>query len=250
MVSYHVYVDEKGEVAAEFTGRKIRTIPAEYGHTSSLTITDDPEVARLGREVCRRPRPARRRQARLQVRTGRAPPPVRDQRAAHPLGTPGRAGRGQPAGDHVRRPHRHAPAGARRIRTCLDWVHPKDVLAARAHGISMRRVADVAVAHAARSRACGGGTTRCRCSACSRSGSRAPPSARRPRCRTDRAPRPAERRPCEPARAAGRRSPGCARRGSTPGCVRATWSATARTPTSASRRSPGSSRPAWPATTS
>jgi D-aspartate ligase len=24
-----------------------------------------------------------------------------------------------------------------RTRTCLDWVHPKDVLAARAHGITM-----------------------------------------------------------------------------------------------------------------
>ena len=52
VVSHHVYIDEKGEVAGEFTGRKIRTIPAEYGHTSSLTITNDPEVARLGREVC------------------------------------------------------------------------------------------------------------------------------------------------------------------------------------------------------
>src|SRR3954469_16509942 len=53
VVSHHVYVDEAGEVAAEFTGRKIRTIPVEYGHTSSLTILDDPEVARLGRQVCR-----------------------------------------------------------------------------------------------------------------------------------------------------------------------------------------------------
>jgi len=39
--SYHAYVDERGDVAGEFTGRKIRTFPSEYGQTTALTITDE-----------------------------------------------------------------------------------------------------------------------------------------------------------------------------------------------------------------
>ncbi len=56
--SYHVYVDGQGEVAGEFTGRKIRTYPAVYGHSTALTITDirgdAADVAALGREVASR----------------------------------------------------------------------------------------------------------------------------------------------------------------------------------------------------
>ncbi len=56
--SYHVYVDEQGEVAGEFTGRKIRTYPAVYGHSTALTITDlrgqAADVAVLGRAVAAR----------------------------------------------------------------------------------------------------------------------------------------------------------------------------------------------------
>lgn len=56
--SYHVYVDGRGEVAGEFTGRKIRTFPAAYGHSTALTITDirgqAADVAALGREVASR----------------------------------------------------------------------------------------------------------------------------------------------------------------------------------------------------
>jgi D-aspartate ligase len=37
--SYHAYVDATGAVAAEFTGRKIRTFPPEYGHSSALMTT-------------------------------------------------------------------------------------------------------------------------------------------------------------------------------------------------------------------
>ena len=54
VVSYHVYVDPSGEVAGEFTGRKIRTFPAERGMSTALVTTDDPAVAELGREVVRR----------------------------------------------------------------------------------------------------------------------------------------------------------------------------------------------------
>ena len=137
VVSYHVYVDEHGEVAGEFTGRKIRTIPVEYGHTSSLTITDDPEVARLGREVCRTL--GLRGVAKIDFKYG---PDGRlylfeiNARLtlwAHPGA---RAGVNLAAimyADLTGTPRPQPRASA----ACLDWVHPKDVLAARAHGISM-----------------------------------------------------------------------------------------------------------------
>ena len=49
--SYHVYVRTDGTVAGEFTGRKIRTGPAELGHSTALETTHAPDVAALGREV-------------------------------------------------------------------------------------------------------------------------------------------------------------------------------------------------------
>ena len=56
--SYHVYIDTRGEVAGEFTGRKIRTYPAAYGHSTALTVSDirgqAADVAALGREVAQR----------------------------------------------------------------------------------------------------------------------------------------------------------------------------------------------------
>jgi D-aspartate ligase len=52
--SYHCYVDDGGEPAAEFTGRKIRTRPVEFGRSTALTITDTDDVRRLGREVVSR----------------------------------------------------------------------------------------------------------------------------------------------------------------------------------------------------
>jgi D-aspartate ligase len=135
VVSYHVYVDDQGEVAGEFTGRKIRTIPAEYGHTSSLTITDDPEVVRLGREVCRAL--DLRGVAKLDFKYG---PDGRlylfeiNARLtlwAHPGA---RAGVNLPAIMYA--DLTGAPRPQSRRARCLDWVHPKDVLAARAHGVS------------------------------------------------------------------------------------------------------------------
>jgi predicted ATP-grasp superfamily ATP-dependent carboligase len=51
MESYHCYVDRRGEVAGEFTGRKIRTYPVAYGHTTALEITDAADVRRQGRDV-------------------------------------------------------------------------------------------------------------------------------------------------------------------------------------------------------
>jgi D-aspartate ligase len=51
--SYHAYIDDRGAIAGEFTGRKIRTYPACYGYSTSVEITDTADVARLGREVLR-----------------------------------------------------------------------------------------------------------------------------------------------------------------------------------------------------
>src|SRR5262249_28034315 len=42
--SYHCYVDGKGDITGEFTGRKIRTYPIAYGHTTALEITDVADV--------------------------------------------------------------------------------------------------------------------------------------------------------------------------------------------------------------
>jgi D-aspartate ligase len=52
--SYHVYVDGAGRTAGEFTGRKIRTEPPEFGETTALEITAERDVAELGREITRR----------------------------------------------------------------------------------------------------------------------------------------------------------------------------------------------------
>lgn len=51
--SYHAYVDERGEVAGEFSGRKIRTLPARFGETTALEITDEGDVRELGRHCMR-----------------------------------------------------------------------------------------------------------------------------------------------------------------------------------------------------
>ena len=52
--SYHVYVDADGEILGEFTGRKIRTYPREYGDSTALITTDQPDVAALGRDLVKR----------------------------------------------------------------------------------------------------------------------------------------------------------------------------------------------------
>jgi D-aspartate ligase len=52
--SYHVYIDASGEIAGEFTGRKLRTYPRRYGYSTAVTITQSEEVTALGREISRR----------------------------------------------------------------------------------------------------------------------------------------------------------------------------------------------------
>jgi D-aspartate ligase len=52
--SFHIYVDESGAIAGEFTGRKIRTFPLAYGHSTAVEVVALPDVAELGREVVAR----------------------------------------------------------------------------------------------------------------------------------------------------------------------------------------------------
>lgn len=49
--SHHVYIGPDGDLVAEFTGRKIRTQPPRFGHTTALRITDEDDVAAIGRDV-------------------------------------------------------------------------------------------------------------------------------------------------------------------------------------------------------
>jgi predicted ATP-grasp superfamily ATP-dependent carboligase len=49
--SYHCYVDAGGGLVADFTGRKIRTRPVEFGRTTAATITDTADVRELGRRI-------------------------------------------------------------------------------------------------------------------------------------------------------------------------------------------------------
>lgn len=53
IVSYHAYVSQAG-VIADFTGRKVRTAPREYGFSTYIEVTDDDRVRRLGRDVVAR----------------------------------------------------------------------------------------------------------------------------------------------------------------------------------------------------
>lgn len=49
--SYHAYVDATGAPVGEFTARKLRTQPREYGFTTAGVITCAPDVIGLGRRV-------------------------------------------------------------------------------------------------------------------------------------------------------------------------------------------------------
>ena len=51
IASYHAYVREGGELAGEFTGRKVRTFPRTYGLSTHVEITDDAELRLAGRRV-------------------------------------------------------------------------------------------------------------------------------------------------------------------------------------------------------
>ena len=152
MESYHVYVDDAGAVAGEFTGRKIRTHPEAYGETTALEITDAPDVAELGRALSLRL--GLRGVAKLDFKRDAAG-------GLHLLEVnprfnlwhhPGaRAGVNLPAlvyGDLTGRP-RPGPA---RARAGVTWVyHAHDALAARRQGVPLHRWIPWAMASEAKS---------------------------------------------------------------------------------------------------
>jgi predicted ATP-grasp superfamily ATP-dependent carboligase len=53
VLSYHAYVRD-GQIIADFTGRKVRTTPRDYGFSACIEITDDDKVRRVGRDVLER----------------------------------------------------------------------------------------------------------------------------------------------------------------------------------------------------
>lgn len=138
--SYHCYVDEPGETVAEFTGRKIRTYPANYGDSTALEITDAPDVERAGREAV----------ARLGLKGvakfdfKRGPDGTLYLLEVNPRFTlwhhPGaRAGVNIPAlvyDDLIGRPRRSVPRARAGVRWCKVWT---DRAAARSHGVSLLR---------------------------------------------------------------------------------------------------------------
>lgn len=52
--SYHAYVGGEGQLAAEFTGVKLRTYPPQFGHSTAVRLTDSADVRDAGRDVLRR----------------------------------------------------------------------------------------------------------------------------------------------------------------------------------------------------
>lgn len=136
--SYHVYADEDGEVAAEFTGRKLRTYPAECGLTTALTITDDQDLRDTGQKLVELI--GLRGVAKFDFK--RAPDGQLylfevNARCNLWLHAGARAGVNIPAVMHSDLTGRPRPmVGAPRA---MNWVHPKDVRAARVDGVPMGR---------------------------------------------------------------------------------------------------------------
>lgn len=135
--SYHVYVDDRGTVVAEFTGRKIRTWPAEYGHTTALTITDAEDLRCCGRRVI--DALGLTGVAKLDFKRGRdgALHLLEVNPRFHLWHHPGaRAGVNIPAIVHADLTGRPRPA-ASAIRAGLTWCHPRDLAAARRAGVPL-----------------------------------------------------------------------------------------------------------------
>lgn len=138
--SHHVYVDDGGAVAAEFTGRKIRTAPREFGMTTSLETTDAPDVAAAGRVAVERL--GFRGVAKLDFK--RAPDGSLHLLEVNPRFTlwvhaGAVAGVNIPAVVHADLTGRPRPPAAR-ARPGVRWIWPRaDAAAARAAGIPLRR---------------------------------------------------------------------------------------------------------------
>lgn len=135
MESYHVYVDELGQVVGEFTGRKIRTLPTQYGHTTALVVDDAEDVRRCGQQLVAAlglvgvakfdfKRDDDGRLHLLEVNP-------RFQLWHHPGA---RAGANIPDLVHADLTGRPRPPSAPRLRT-VHWCHPDDWFAGRRQGL-------------------------------------------------------------------------------------------------------------------
>ncbi len=138
--SYHVYVDGSGSIRGEFTGRKIRTLPAEFGHSTALALTEAADVTELGRKLVddiglrgvakfdfkRSPQGAL---FLLEVNARFS--------LWHHLGA--RAGVNLPAMVYTDLVGERWVSGPTDRVTSATWVHPKDVLAARQAGVPLLR---------------------------------------------------------------------------------------------------------------
>lgn len=49
--SYHAYVGHDGEVVGEFTGRKLRTYPRQFGYSTAVEIRDIPDLVEVSRSM-------------------------------------------------------------------------------------------------------------------------------------------------------------------------------------------------------
>jgi D-aspartate ligase len=133
--SYHVYVAEDGEIVAQFTGRKIRTLPTQRGDSTALILTDDPALRELGRRLVRRL--DLRGVAKLDFK--RAPDGrlyLLEVNARLTLWNhvAARAGINIPALVYADLTGRPRPPVAARP-TGATWCHPKDAVAARREGV-------------------------------------------------------------------------------------------------------------------
>lgn len=136
--SYHVYVDAGGKIAGEFTGKKLRTLPPDHGHTTALTITDTPDVVRRGRELVRLL--DLKGVAKFDFKRG--PDGELYLLEINPRFSlwhhPGaRAGVNIPALVYADLTGRPRPAV--QVRSGVCWCHPKDFLAARQAGVPLAR---------------------------------------------------------------------------------------------------------------
>jgi D-aspartate ligase len=135
--SYHVFVDERGAIVGEFTGRKLRTYPPAFGFSTAVTITAAPDVRELGRRVIA----ALELRGVAKVDFKRGPDGELNLLEINPRFNlwhhPGAlAGVNLPALVHARlRGQRAAPAGP--ARAGVTWCSSHDLQAARAEGIGI-----------------------------------------------------------------------------------------------------------------
>lgn len=137
--SYHVYVDPHGKVIAEFTGRKIRTLPATFGDTTALVITSSDEVKEVGRAVIAAV--GLRGVAKVDLKRG--PDGRLRLLEVNPRFNlwhyPGAlAGVNLPSLVYAELVGLPRPP-LRPVRAGVRWCRPSDLLAARAHGVPLRQ---------------------------------------------------------------------------------------------------------------